>query len=156
VTTTATTRYYRHTLLAVLISWTPERERLFLGTQHLRRTPKPSQSSQLLSLSEPVRPGAASPDRALCLPTFSHFVIVNKTSLSLSLSPSLSSSSSSCSPFDIPKRTRSEVKRNSAAARPPKPKPETLPFPSHPPPPPSNQVYVRLGGCRGLFCVWTL
>ena len=39
---------------------------------------------------EPVRPGAVSPDRALCLPTFSHFLIVNKTSLSLSLSPSLS------------------------------------------------------------------
>jgi hypothetical protein len=33
-----------------------------------------------------VRPGAVSPDRALYLPTFSHFVIVNKTSLSLSLS----------------------------------------------------------------------
>ena len=29
--------------------------------------------------------GAVSPDRALCLPTFSHFVLVNKTSLSLSL-----------------------------------------------------------------------
>jgi hypothetical protein len=38
------------------------------------------------SMLEPVRPGAASPDRALCLPTFSDFVIVNKTSLSLSLS----------------------------------------------------------------------
>ena len=34
------------------------------------------------SMLEPVRPGAASPDRALCLLTFSHFVIVNKTSLS--------------------------------------------------------------------------
>ena len=34
---------------------------------------------------EPLRPGAVSPDRALCLPTFSHFLIVNKTSLSLSL-----------------------------------------------------------------------
>jgi hypothetical protein len=30
------------------------------------------------------------PDRALCLPTFSHFLIVNKTSVSLSLSLSLS------------------------------------------------------------------
>jgi hypothetical protein len=38
------------------------------------------------SILEPVRPGALSPDRALCLPTFRHFVIVNKTSLSLSLS----------------------------------------------------------------------
>jgi hypothetical protein len=37
------------------------------------------------SMLEPVRPGAASPDRTMCLPTFSHFVIVNKTSLSLSL-----------------------------------------------------------------------
>jgi hypothetical protein len=37
------------------------------------------------SLPEPVRPGAMSPDRALCLPTFSHFLIVNKTSLPLSL-----------------------------------------------------------------------
>jgi hypothetical protein len=36
------------------------------------------------SLLEPVRPGAMSPDRALCLPTFSHFLIVNKTSLPLS------------------------------------------------------------------------
>ncbi len=35
---------------------------------------------------EPVRPEAVLPDRALCLPTFSHFLIVNKTSLSLSLS----------------------------------------------------------------------
>ena len=32
---------------------------------------------------------AVSPDRALCLPTFSHFVIVNKTPLSLSLSLSV-------------------------------------------------------------------
>jgi hypothetical protein len=38
------------------------------------------------SMLEPVRPGAMSPDRALCLPTFISFVIVNKTSLSLSLS----------------------------------------------------------------------
>jgi hypothetical protein len=38
------------------------------------------------SMLEPVRPGAVSPDRELCLPTLSHFVIVNKTSLSLSLS----------------------------------------------------------------------
>ena len=35
---------------------------------------------------EPVRPEAVLPDRALCLPSFSHFFIVNKTSLSLSLS----------------------------------------------------------------------
>ena len=41
------------------------------------------------SMLEPVRPEAVSPDRALCLLTFSHFVIVNKTSLSLSLSLSL-------------------------------------------------------------------
>ena len=41
------------------------------------------------SMLEPVRPGAVSPNRALCLPTFNHFVIVNKTSLSLSLSLSL-------------------------------------------------------------------
>jgi hypothetical protein len=41
------------------------------------------------SILEPVRPGAVSPDRALCLPTFSHFVIVNKTSLYLSFSLSL-------------------------------------------------------------------
>ena len=39
---------------------------------------------------EPVRPGAVSPDRALCLPTFSHILVVNKTSLSFSLSFSLS------------------------------------------------------------------
>jgi hypothetical protein len=41
------------------------------------------------SMLELVRSGAVSPDRALCLPTFSHFVIVNRTSLSLSLSLSL-------------------------------------------------------------------
>jgi hypothetical protein len=35
---------------------------------------------------EPVRPGAVSLDRALCLPTFSHFLICNKTALSLALS----------------------------------------------------------------------
>jgi hypothetical protein len=39
---------------------------------------------------EPVRPLAVSPDRALCLPTFIHFLIVNNTSLSLALSLSLS------------------------------------------------------------------
>jgi hypothetical protein len=37
------------------------------------------------SMLEPVRPGAVSPDRALYLPTFSHFVIVNKN-FNLSLS----------------------------------------------------------------------
>jgi hypothetical protein len=41
------------------------------------------------SILEPVRPGAMSPDRALCKSTFSHFVIVNKTSLSLPPPPSL-------------------------------------------------------------------
>ena len=30
------------------------------------------------SMLEPVRPGAVSPGRALCFPTFSHFSIVNK------------------------------------------------------------------------------
>jgi hypothetical protein len=43
------------------------------------------------SMLEPVRPGAASPDKALCLPTLSHFLIVNKN-FSLSLSVSLSAS----------------------------------------------------------------
>jgi hypothetical protein len=42
------------------------------------------------SMLEPVRPGGLSPDRALCLPTFSHFVIVNKTSLSFARSLALS------------------------------------------------------------------
>jgi len=41
---------------------------------------------------EPVRPEAVFPDRALCLPTFSHFLIVNKTSLSVSVSPPISPS----------------------------------------------------------------
>ena len=45
------------------------------------------------SMLEPVRPGAVSPGRALCLPTFNHFLIVKKTSLSRSLSRSLSLSS---------------------------------------------------------------
>ena len=44
------------------------------------------------SMLEPVRPGAVSPDRAMCLHTFSHFVIVNKYSISLSLSLPLCSS----------------------------------------------------------------
>ena len=49
------------------------------------------------SMLEPMRPGAVSPDRALCLPTFSNFVTVNKTSLSLSSPLSLSLSlSQSC------------------------------------------------------------
>jgi hypothetical protein len=39
------------------------------------------------SMLEPVCPGVVSPDRALCSPTLSHFLIVNKTSLSLSLAP---------------------------------------------------------------------
>ena len=42
------------------------------------------------SMLEPVHPGAVLPDRALCLPTFTHFLIVNKTSLSLSRSLSVS------------------------------------------------------------------
>ena len=42
------------------------------------------------SILEPVRPGAVSPDRALCLPTFSHFLIVKSLSLALLLSLSLS------------------------------------------------------------------
>ena len=37
-----------------------------------------------------VRPEAVLPDRALCLPTLSHFLIVNKTGLALSLSLFLS------------------------------------------------------------------
>ena len=36
-----------------------------------------------MNMLEPVRLEAVLPDRALCLPTFSHFFIVNKTSLSL-------------------------------------------------------------------------
>jgi hypothetical protein len=39
---------------------------------------------------EPVRPGAVLPDRALCLPTFSHFLIVIKSSFSLPPPPALS------------------------------------------------------------------
>ncbi len=42
------------------------------------------------STLEPVRPGAVSPDRALCSMTFSHFLIINKNlsfSLTLTLSP---------------------------------------------------------------------
>ena len=39
----------------------------------------------LPSMLAPVRP-AVSSDRAMCLQTFSHFLIVNKTSLTLSLS----------------------------------------------------------------------
>ena len=31
-----------------------------------------------VQMLEPVRPEAVLPDRALCLPTFSHFLIVNK------------------------------------------------------------------------------
>jgi len=61
------------------------------------------------SMLERVRPGAVLPDRALCLPTFSHFLIVNKTSLSLSLSLSLWSSAPTtilaCMNVEIPKTT---------------------------------------------------
>ena len=39
---------------------------------------------------ESVRPEAVLPDRALYLPTFSHFLVVNKNPRSLSLPPSLS------------------------------------------------------------------
>jgi hypothetical protein len=51
---------------------------------------------------EPARPGAVSRDRALCLPTFSHFSIVKKNcSLSVRVSvrkhTSPNSTSSSCS-----------------------------------------------------------
>ena len=45
---------------------------------------------------ELVRPEAVLPDRALYLPTFSHFLIVNKTSLSLSFSTSSSPHGASC------------------------------------------------------------
>ena len=48
------------------------------------------------SMLEPVRPEAVLPDRALCLPTFSHLLIVNPTSLSLSLCTSHSLSLSLC------------------------------------------------------------
>ena len=43
-------------------------------------------SSSALSLARSPSPRKPSPNRALCLPTFSHFLIVNKASLSLSLS----------------------------------------------------------------------
>jgi hypothetical protein len=46
------------------------------------------------SYAGPVRPEAALPDRMLCLSTFSHFLIVNRTSLSVASSSSSSSSSS--------------------------------------------------------------
>jgi hypothetical protein len=39
-----------------------------------------------LTLSLSLHAGPVLPDRALCFPTFSHFLIVNKTSLSISLS----------------------------------------------------------------------
>jgi hypothetical protein len=38
------------------------------------------------SMLKPVRPGAVSPDMALCLSTFIHFAIVKKTSRALTLS----------------------------------------------------------------------
>ena len=47
-------------------------------------------SLSLSHMLEPVHAEAVSPDRALCLPTFRHFLIVNKTSLSLSLARALS------------------------------------------------------------------
>jgi len=42
------------------------------------------ESSTRRHMQEPVRPEAVLPDRALCLPTLSHSLIVNKLSLSLS------------------------------------------------------------------------
>jgi hypothetical protein len=65
--------------------WGGERERISLSLSL-------SREREFLSLS--LSPGAVSPDMALCLPSFSHFVIVNKTSLFLSLSFSLSLSRS--------------------------------------------------------------
>jgi hypothetical protein len=67
-----------------------------------------------LSILEPVRPGAVSPHRALFLPTFSHFVIVNKTSLSLSLEQGSSGSSKS----QIAKRVRASPKEGSSLGSP--------------------------------------
>ena len=51
------------------------------------------------SMLEPVRPGAVSLDRALCLAAFSHFVVVNKTSLSLLLPSASSAVSANSVPF---------------------------------------------------------
>jgi len=54
-----------------------------------------------LSLSiSPVRPEALLTDKALCLPTFSHFLFVDKTSLSLSLQHHLSHHSTGGCPGD--------------------------------------------------------
>ena len=47
----------------------------------------PPRSSTRRHMLEPVSAEAVLPDRALCLPTFSHFLIVNKISLPPSLLP---------------------------------------------------------------------
>jgi hypothetical protein len=76
---------------------------------------------------EPVRPEAVLPDRALCLPAFSHFFIVNKTSLSpppLSiklLSLSLSHSLSEANPVSLIQHTvpsRGEIANAGTSSRP--------------------------------------
>jgi hypothetical protein len=82
------------------------------------------------STLEPVRPGAVSPDRALYLPTFSHFMIVNKTSLSLSLSLAHSRLALANTTSRKPTKPTSTCDPSLRAQRPPRPRPSSS---SHPP-----------------------
>jgi hypothetical protein len=76
--------------------WDPE---TFAQGHRSKAEARPMVRAVSPSMLEPVRPGAVSPDRALCLPTFSQFVIVIKTSFSLSLRLSyLSPPESRCYP----------------------------------------------------------
>jgi hypothetical protein len=64
---------------------------LFVNCMSIKSLPAPFGGewgySTRRHMLEPVRPEAVLPDRALCLPTVSHFLIVNKTSLPPSLPP---------------------------------------------------------------------
>ena len=61
----------------------PDGGRAHVSNQPPRQANGQTESGCRVSILEPVHPGAVSPDRALCLPTFSHFfLIVNQNSLS--------------------------------------------------------------------------
>jgi hypothetical protein len=93
---------------------------------------------------EPVRPGPVSSDRALCIPTFSRFLIVNKTFLSISHSLTHSLSHSLMhSLFHTLSRSLSlslAPSRSLSLSHPPPPFPRPLP----PPPRLSHYLFLSL------------
>ena len=67
---------------------------------------------------EPERPEAVSPDRALCLPTFSHLLIVNKTFISLARSLTRSLARARSLSLCLSLAIRTELRIESYTARP--------------------------------------